>query len=101
MYQAHLSCKLADSKAPLYHASLCLQTTTALLSQWFGLSADYEGIGYAMADLARLYQGQQAASRTDSRLGLALAALRFTGTLPQGPVPGTVIFLGTALLIHY
>lgn len=48
---------------------------------------DYEGIGYAMADLAHLYQGHQAKARTDSRLGLALAALRFTGTLPQGPAP--------------
>ena len=50
--------------------------------------ADFEGIGYALRDLARLYQGEQVAPRVDSRMDFALEALRGAQLVPDGPVSG-------------
>ena len=50
--------------------------------------ADFQGIGYALADLACLYQGQEVLTRSDNRLWLALEALRGNQTLPPTPVSG-------------
>ena len=53
------------------------------------MPADYEGIGYALRDLARLYQGgQPGPPRVDSRLKQALVALRGANLVPEGPLSG-------------
>ena len=57
------------------------------------LTADVQGIGYALADLACLYQGQEVPTRSDNRLWLALEALRGNQTLPPTPVSGKHIHM--------
>ena len=52
------------------------------------LSADYEGIGYALADLACLYKGDNVATRQNNRLWLALEALRGNKSVPSGSLSG-------------
>ena len=58
------------------------------LPQVVAVHADFQGIGYALADLACLYQGQEVPKRSDSRLWLALEALRGNEELPPTPVSG-------------
>lgn len=68
---------------------------TALLkvrSAFATMVADMEGIGYPLADLARIYQGQDIPSRPNSdRLWLAAAALRGGKLLPSTPVSGNMM----------
>ncbi len=54
------------------------------------LSADFEGIGYALADLAGLYQGKAMPPRShDNRLWLAQAAATGANALSSTPESGT------------
>ncbi len=54
------------------------------------LSADFEGIGYALADLACLYQGKAMPPQShDNRLWLAQAAASGASTLFSTPESGT------------
>ena len=52
------------------------------------MTADVQGIGYALADLVSLYQGQEVPCRSDNRLWLDLEALRGNEMLPPTPVSG-------------
>ena len=53
------------------------------------LSADFEGIGYALADLACLYKGKAMPPRShDNRLWLALAAATGANALSSTPESG-------------
>ena len=61
--------------------------------QVVAMTADVQGIGYALADLASLYQGQEIPIRPDNRLWLALEALRGNQTLPSTPVSGKHIHM--------
>ena len=57
------------------------------------MPADFQGIGYALTDLACLYQGQEVLRKSDSRLWIALEALRGNQLLPPTPVSGKHIHM--------
>ena len=69
------------------------------LPQVVTMPADFQGIGYALADLACLYQGQEVPNRPDNRLWLALEALRGNKTLPPTPVSGKHIHM-LSITVH-
>ena len=50
--------------------------------------ADYAGIGFALVDLAHIYQGQHVQRTPDSRLPLSLLTLQGGNLLPAGPASG-------------
>lgn len=52
------------------------------------MPADYEGIGYALEDLACLSRGDNVATRQNSRLWLALEALRGNKSIPPASLSG-------------
>ncbi len=53
------------------------------------LAADFEGIGYALADLAGLYQGKAMPPRSqDDRLWLGLAAMTDANMLSSTTISG-------------
>ena len=98
-----LSCPVMLLPMHFSHKRVCYMIReVSALPQVVAMHADFQGIGYALADLACLYQGQEVPKRSDSRLWLALEALRGNEELPPTPVTGkhthtlvlSVLFVG-------
>lgn len=99
-----LSVCSADKKDPCQGVTACsglpilLETHSTVNPGLAALAADFEGIGYALADLACLYQGKKMLPRSQGdRLWLGLAAMTDAHMLPPSTISGmyTHVVLGS------
>ena len=94
----------ADKKDPCQGVTACsglpilLEMHSTVNPGLAALAADFEGIGYALADLACLYQGKAIPPRSQgNRLWLGLAAMTDANMLPPTTISGryTHVVLGS------